>query len=191
MKILIIGCGGIGSKLVENIRTNIEKGQIDPFIEFTIADSDIVELNQKKYQNFTMDDIGKNKAKVLGKRYEMNSITERIEKQAQLKGYDIFILCVDNSKARKLVVNYCHKKDKEFIDLRASGKKIFAMPKTTLKDNMRFVDDGDFIEYSCQEKTDLDKGWIQLGHEIIASIGCQMLFNHLRGQNNRIIIQFV
>ena len=44
------------------------------------------------------------------------------------------------------------------------------MPKTTLKDNLRFIDIADVKEYSCQEKSDIDKNYIQKGNKIAAII---------------------
>ena len=201
MKILQIGCGGIGSYLIPEIAECIEQEQIDSFSnKITIADSDIVELEQikRKYQNFKYDDVGMNKAKVLADRYKLfgerlfNPITERIEKESQLKGYDLIILCVDNEKTREMVIRYCHEHNKEFIDLRATGRRFFAMPKERrLQNNLRFVDTKDLMEYSCQDIADLEKGFIQKGNKIVAQIGNQMLLNLMRGHSNRTIIMGV
>jgi molybdopterin/thiamine biosynthesis adenylyltransferase len=193
MKMMIVGCGGIGSFLIEEVAKKIEQEQ---FSELTcegvvsIADSDIVELNQIKYQNFRHDEVGKNKAEALEKRYAnvigfFHAIPNRITKESQLKGYDFFVLCVDNEQTRKLVVEYCHKNNKQFIDLRAEGRKIFVMPKETLQENMKFIDTADHNEYSCQERSDLDKGYIQMGNKIVALIGVQYILNFERGHTNR------
>ncbi len=186
-KVLIIGCGGIGSFLIEHIYKRQRNGQIDGFIDFSIADDDMVEMNQVKYQNFSITHAGETKSTILGQLYGFKAINKRIEDVKQLKGYDLIILCVDNDYTRKMVVEYCHKKGVEFIDLRATGRRYFAMPKTTLKENMKFIDSEDKGEYSCQEKADLEKGLFQMGNEIVATIGCQMLLNILRGNTNRII----
>ncbi len=189
MKILICGAGGIGSWLIEEICLCIEQGQIDAFTEITLADNDMVELSQVKYQNFPLEDAGKNKAKALASRfsdYGIKASSKRIEKISQLKGFDIIVLCVDNQKARDLVIRYCHKNHKEFIDLRATGRTMFAMPKLKkLADNLKFVDAKDTKEYSCQEQADLDKGFIQKGNKVVAQLGNQMLLNLLRGHGNR------
>lgn len=187
MKILQIGCGGIGSFLIPEIMECIEQEQIDADTIIDIADSDIAEIEQIKYQNFKINEIGMNKALALGKRFEVKAIAERVEKESQLKGYDIIILCVDNERTRELVISYCHKNNKEFLDLRATGRKIFVMPKTTLENNIKFVDSKDLNEYGCQDKTDLEKGLIQKGNKIVALIGVQMLLNLLRGHSNRTI----
>lgn len=190
--LLIIGAGGIGSHLIKHICECIEQEQIDAFdYNITIADSDIVELEQMRYQNFKADEMGKNKAEVLAERfkdYGVEAIKDRIRNEKQMKEFDIFVLCVDNDKTREAVIRYCFKNDKEFIDLRATGRRIFAMPKEKkLEENLKFVDSTDFNEYSCQDKDDLKKGWVQRGNRIVAEMGCQMLLNFARGHNNRII----
>ena len=101
MRILQIGCGGIGSYLIQEIAECIEQQQIDAFADIRIADEDIVEVNQ--YQNFTIGEVGQNKAKALAKRFKdcCSPIPKRITKESQLRNYDIIILCVDNEKARE------------------------------------------------------------------------------------------
>jgi len=191
MKILQIGCGGIGSYLISEITECFEQEQINAFTDISIADSDMIEMEQLRYQNFKSNEIGMNKAKALGKRFDVKAIMKRLGKESQIKGYDIIILCVDNEKTREMVIRYCHKNEKEFLDLRATGRRIFAMPKTTLEGNLKFVDSRDLKEYSCQDEMDLEKGLIQKGNKIVALIGVQMLLNLLRGHDNRTINEVI
>lgn len=188
LKVLQIGAGGVGSFFLDEVCTCIRQGQSE--VEITICDDDIVELNQLKYQNFLKEEIGLNKAKVLAKRYSdcgVKASIKRVSKESDLKGYDVIVLCVDNDKTRKLVVEYCHKTGKEFLDLRATGRKVFCMPKENKpRDNLRFIDD-DGENYSCQDKKDLERGFIQKGHKIAAMIGVQMLLNIDRGHDNHLI----
>lgn len=195
MKILVVGAGGISSWLVPELIECIKQGQIDAFTSISIADNDMVEMKQLLYQNFKGNEIGMNKARALGRRFKefkIRAIAKRIEEGNQLQGYNIIILCVDNEKTREMAIRYCFKTSKEFIDLRASGRRIFAMPKANkLEDNLKFVDSKDLKNYSCQEKEDLDKGLIQKGNKIVALIGVQMLLNLLRGHNNRTISEVI
>ena len=189
-KVLIIGVGGIGSYLVEHICDKINNQQIDKYIKFEIADNDMVEIMQVDYQNFHLNEVGMSKSKALAKRFKNNelvAIEKRVEIVKWLGGYDMIILCVDNHKTRKMVVEYCYKYGVEFLDLRATGRRFFAMPKTNLNENLKFIDSKDKKEYSCQEKEDLKKELYQMGNEIVAKIGTQMLLNLLRGHSNRII----
>mgnify|MGYP001616663638 FL=1 len=95
MKILQIGCGGVGSFFIQELAECIEQELIDLFnMHITIADQDIVELNQIKYQNFTLEEVGMNKADALAKRfskYGTEAFQKRIDVEKQLRGYDIII----------------------------------------------------------------------------------------------------
>ncbi len=94
-KILQIGCGGVGSNLIKNICTCIEKEQVNPYTEITIADNDIVEIDQLRYQDFKINEVGKSKAVALAarfKEYGIKAINKRIEKESQLKNYDLIIM---------------------------------------------------------------------------------------------------
>jgi molybdopterin/thiamine biosynthesis adenylyltransferase len=146
MKILQIGCGGIGSILVQEVKECVEQHQIDSMIEYTIVDDDIVELDQISYQNFLPREAGTSKSNALASRIKpldvkwFNANKRRIVEDKQLKGFDIIILAVDNDVTRKLVVEYCFKNNKEFLDLRATGRNIMAIPRMDeLKDNLKFI----------------------------------------------------
>lgn len=185
MKTLIIGAGGVGSWVTDEISRCVEQEQISFANEFTLADADLVEVGQVKYQNFKVKQAGMNKAQALAEAYpDFQAVKGRITEDKQLEGYDLIILCVDNYPTRKMVIEYCHRTGKNFLDLRATGKRIFAMPKTTLQENLKFLDN-DTASYSCQDKADLEKGRIQLGNKIVALWGVQMLLNILRGHNNK------
>ena len=191
MKTLIIGCGGIGSHLIEEICRSIEQEQIDPNTELFIADNDLVEMEQIRYQNFTFEDAGLNKAQALARRFKQFGITplkDRIRSGKQLMGYDFIILCVDNDPTREIVIKYCFSKNIDFLDLRSSGRTISAFPKMEkASDNLKFVDSNDATCYSCQDRNNLLMGRIDKGNKIIALIGVQMVLNHLRGMNNKVI----
>ena len=57
MKVLLIGCGGIGSWLVEHINRSYENFQIDTDVEVHIADPDTIEIKNVKYQNFKKEEV--------------------------------------------------------------------------------------------------------------------------------------
>ena len=186
--ILVLGCGGIGSFVARGLSEIMESGQIDNFTEtITLADNDIIEVEQLAFQNFEMGEVGDNKAKALANRYSFKAIPKRIEQESQLKGYSLILVCADNDKARELVIRYAHKHKVDFIDLRSTGKRIFAMPKTTLEDNLRFINPKDTESHSCQDDADRERGWVSRGNKIVAEIGIQMLLNIERGQSNRTI----
>ncbi len=191
MKIFVLGVGGIGGFLIEELCKSIEQEQIDQNTELFIADNDLVEIEQIRYQNFTFEDAGLNKAQALAKRFKQFGITaikDRIRSGKQLKGYDFIILCVDNDLTREMVIKHCFSKNIGFLDLRSSGRTISAFPKLEkASDNLKFVDSNDAACYSCQDRNNLKMGRIDKGNKIIALIGAQMVLNHLRGMNNKVI----
>jgi molybdopterin/thiamine biosynthesis adenylyltransferase len=193
MKILIVGCGGIGGYIIRNIADYVRYGQISADLEFNIADDDIVECKNVKFQNFETDDVGENKAVCLAHRYRdyawIEAIQKRIEKESQIKGYDLIICCADNMQVRKLIFEYCHKNSIEFIDLRAEGRFIMAFQKTDLQVDLETLDT-EKETGSCQREYELKKGILQNGFRIVAEIGLQMLLNFLRKQkNNKILMR--
>jgi len=193
MKILIIGCGGIGSYLVHTLKDLYISRQLGMGVEIDLIDNDTPDINQFSYQKFECCDLNGTKAEALAQRFDLfYAIPGRITKESQLKGYELIILCVDNEPTRELVVKYCWKNHSEFIDLRANGSNVFAMPKgLSLKDNMKYIDTKDKKEYSCQDKSDLDKGLIQLGNRYIAVRGAQMILNYVRGKSNKIYLDTI
>ena len=194
MKILIIGCGGIGSWLIAEIAEAVRQEQIEPRVKFDIADNDMVELRQINYQNFTVKDIGGNKAGVLAGRYKnqvfIHPLKERILNKKQLEGYDLIICCADNTVVRELLFRHCHDCNKDFIDLRSEGRYVMAFQKSNLETDLATLDLQDKTNGSCQKDDELERGWIQKGNKIVAMVGIQMLLNYLRGEkNNRILIK--
>lgn len=191
MRILIIGCGGIGSFLIAEVCRCIEIEQIDPNTELFVADNDLVEMEQVRYQNFAFEEAGLNKAQALAKRFKrvgVTAIKDRIKSDKQLKGYDLIVLCVDNDPTREMVIKYCFSKNVDFLDLRSSGRTVSAFPKLEkASDNLKFIDSNDTACYSCQDRNNLLMGRIDEGNRIVALIGVQMLLNSLRGLNNKVI----
>lgn len=186
-KILIIGCGGIGGYVAREVNRLILNDQINlNDIDIVVADNDIVELKNIKYQNFTKADLFKNKAKVIGERYCFMDKSERINDQSELTGYDLIVIAVDNSQTRKMVFDYCYANDKEFIDLRAEGRAFAFFTKAkghqellnTLGANIS--NEGS----SCQLQYELENGIIQNGNVVVATMGSQLILNWLRGEQN-------
>lgn len=188
-KILIVGGGGIGSFLVRELNRLIINEQIDlEKIDIEITDMDFVELKNIKYQNFTTDDLNKNKAEVLGKKYCINYMNEEITKEEQLKPYDFIISCVDNAKTRKLIFEYCFKENKYFIDLRCEGRAIAIFTKTDKTTKKEMLDTLDLKKEnstSCQLAYELEQNIIQNGNLIVAVICSQLILNKLRGEKNK------
>jgi len=192
-KILVVGCGGIGSFLVIELNKLVLTEQIDlENVEITLADFDRAELKNISYQNFTTSDISKNKAKVLAERYCFDYISEKIISEEQLKRYNFIISCVDNAEARKLIFDYCFKNNVYFIDLRAEGRAIAIFTKSEKADKENLIKTLDFNkkDSSCQLKYQLERNEIEMGNVIVASIGSQLILNKLRGEENQTEYRF-
>lgn len=128
-KLLIIGAGGIGSYLASFLE-RISEGR-QALYDITIYDDDKVEEKNLSYQNFSVEDIGKAKVKVLGNKIGIQSaINDKREhqvltaKQLTEKKYDLVICCVDNLAARRLLYKTGHGEDSavKWLDLRAQGR---------------------------------------------------------------------
>lgn len=154
-KLLIIGAGGIGSYLASFLERISEHRQ--PLYDITIFDDDKVEEKNISYQNFTVEDIGKSKVRVLGNKIGIgSSITNREEYRVlvskQMQKYDLVICCVDNLAARRLMYREGHGEDckVKWLDLRAQGRNgvlISYKVNPTLIPDLLAGADGSF---SCQ-----------------------------------------
>lgn len=122
--IFVVGCGATGSALVQNLSqfAKYEK-KIKRII---LIDNDVVEVKNFKNQKYFVNDMDKNKARVLASRYKKLEIDisyyeERILDSKRLlemvndniKNGEIPILvsCVDNNKARKVFHEFFYMKD--------------------------------------------------------------------------------
>jgi molybdopterin/thiamine biosynthesis adenylyltransferase len=98
----IVGCGGVGSWLAPSLCLLRNPNEI------ILVDGDSLEPKNLNRQLFEGDDIGKNKADALSRRYECQSIPEwyslgMIEHEQS----DWIFCCVDNNPARAAVLHSC------------------------------------------------------------------------------------
>lgn len=113
--IIVIGAGGTGGWLASYI--DKLKNANDNTIISTIIDGDHVEKKNLLRQNFILNDVDKNKAEVIGSRYQFdNVVTQFLKSKDELSqvvnavpdAQPIIIGAVDNNASRLLI--------KEFID---------------------------------------------------------------------------
>lgn len=68
--VVIIGCGGTGSRLLPMISQLMSRGKWNDMMPtITLIDGDEVEVKNLTRQNFILDDVGRNKAECLAERY--------------------------------------------------------------------------------------------------------------------------
>jgi hypothetical protein len=174
MKVLIMGCGGIGSWLCQFIAFGIRNHTID--IDVTVADGDVVEAKNLLYSSFDIMDVGKNKAEALSQSYGFKPIDRDIQAD-DLNGYDLVIVATDDGKSRKMVYD----SEVDWIDLRSKGRgyAVFAKGARPQEDMLDTLDIERRRE-SCQEDHRLSERKIDAGNVIAAAMGYQLLLNHLR-----------
>ncbi len=177
MRILILGCGGIGSWLCQLVAFGIRNGAMDA--EITLADGDIVEPKNLLYSNFDAFDVGKNKAQVLAQRYAFKALPKYVESAEEFAEYDLVIAATDDAKSRAIV--YASARD--WIDLRCKGRgfAVFANGCASAEDMSKTLNFSRPRE-SCQHEERLASRTIDYGNVIAASIGYQMLLNRLRSE---------
>lgn len=198
----VIGAGGIGSFLLRDLvrlqKTNqlIDVDGNDYIIN--VYDEDDVEQKNLLYQDYQDDDIMEPKAEVLGKRYNIpyNEMFVHNIPDVINDDNDIVICCVDNAKFRTHMFEWQQEAPNFWIDLRSHGRIIVRLCKDEKNDLDYLIstlpeeeEDGGG---SCQRAVDLEKGIIQMGNRVIATIGCQTILNYLRNvtQDCRFTRQF-
>lgn len=171
-KIVIIGCGAIGSVLVELlVRSGAEN--------LTLIDSDLVDETNLQRQIYVEEDIGKIKVKALkekatriNSKANINIICELINKDnsEKLIEYDIIIDCTDNFEARKIINSFCEQNNKDWIYNAAIGKSFVSC--------IFFYEDklfGKVFPYKVNNQDNCESGI--LGSTIFAS--ASLVFNQI------------
>jgi hypothetical protein len=192
MKIGIVGCGGIGSYLVEALHSMAKHKQLINVESICLIDYDLVDEKVLKYQNFHDEEILEYKNVALSDRYNytldyslFTTKIKKIEDIEDLADFDLIISAVDGSSFRKLLFKN-EDKFTYWIDLRSEGRSIAYYTKhekNTQKVLLGSIEEGR-EGGSCQLAYELNNNIIQLGNRIIGPIGAQLLVNHLRGEQN-------
>lgn len=117
-KIVLVGCGGIGSVLAELL---IRGG----FLNLTLIDNDIIDETNLQRQTFFEEDIGNSKTKALKKHLQKIDKNSKITSKLDLlskknidetcKDADLIIDATDNFETRKLINEYCEKNNKDWL----------------------------------------------------------------------------
>lgn len=120
MNIRIIGLGGIGSVLADNISRFLNYKPPAPIINITLVDGDKYEpknLERQQFQDFgNKSEIKKGELQRKFENIVFNNYPRFINKDTindVIMNGDIVLMCVDNHKTRKLVSDYCS----ELIDV--------------------------------------------------------------------------
>jgi molybdopterin/thiamine biosynthesis adenylyltransferase len=117
-KVCIVGCGGVGSNLLPLL---VRGG----FLNLRIVDFDIVDESNLSRQSFKKSDIGKKKTFAL-KSYileiNQNVNIEIFDKKLNYENYknilndvDLIVDATDNFESRKIINDFCEKKNKDWL----------------------------------------------------------------------------
>jgi len=192
-RVAIIGCGGINSWFVKYLAELCNVFDKKELIYVKLFDKDEIEEKNllRNNQNFKIEDLMEQKAKVLAKRYNFDNnevfITE--ENIDLLTNFDDIILGVDNNKTRKLIYEFAIKHGKYLLDLRAQGTQMayYVLGKDSDMEyyNKKFFSNPDVMERkgSCQLTHDVENDHIENANKIIAHFGAfGVYFKYLRGE---------
>lgn len=115
--IAVIGCGGTGSALMQNLMPYLAHRHGDPLVRIILCDGDTVEEKNLARQVFFEDQVGLNKAMALAESIEATfdmtvsvcshyletvSDVDALFADAYTKQFPVLISCVDNLKARSV-----------------------------------------------------------------------------------------
>ena len=180
--VAIIGCGGIGSVFASALKSMIDKEQLPLLDVYTLIDFDSIDPKNLLYQNFKEEDLGKNKAEVLAKRYAFKFKNEKVTEEKQLDPYNKIIICADNTIVRELCYRHCVNKKKFFLDLRCQGRinAYLVYKQQTLKNLLKTLP-ARTETGSCQIEQRLEQNMIDVCNYIIVWKGIQILLNLNRG----------
>jgi molybdopterin/thiamine biosynthesis adenylyltransferase len=166
-KIMIIGCGGIGSYLIPLLdKTGL--------YSIKVYDPDIIEKKNISYQNFYNSDIDLNKAEVFDKRYEsVKGQPYLVLTSKQMKGYDLVVCCADNIDVRKTL--YLTKGIK-WLDLRAQGRAGVLLSYLENPDLFVELSNGPAGSFSCQGNDwEGKKESLHFIHVAVAGVGAEWI----------------
>mgnify|MGYP001186884899 CR=1 FL=1 len=193
-RILIIGAGGIGSLVVDNVsRAFAFSGLFKQVgkLEMTLMDGDVVESRNLPHQQFSHGDQTMPKVAAIQKRFEalgmpientveLVGIAKNFSAEADICKYDLVVVAVDREEPRTLV----HSNAKHWLDLRARGDG-FVM--WSHKDPLHILDRlpklPEGTSTSCQLDEAVESGNIQFGFALAAAHGAQWIIQWLRGAN--------
>jgi molybdopterin/thiamine biosynthesis adenylyltransferase len=178
-KIMIIGCGGIGSYLISLLDRANRMGETKKMLyDITVYDPDVVETKNLSYQNFDKDHIGLSKPEALAQNYKFNAQPYKVLTPSQIQGYDLVICCADNLDVRKML----YKSEVRWLDLRAQGRAgllVSSDEDPKLYTTLTTGPDGSF---SCQgDNWDRSNQGVHFTHVAVAGYGAQWVQRFFSG----------
>lgn len=127
VKIVLVGCGGVGSVLAELL---VRGG----FLHVVLIDNDIVDATNLQRQSYVEQDVGSLKVSALARRLALvDSRVRVVEKPLVVDEKNIEELCLnaalivdasDNFMARRVINGFCEKSEKDWLYTGAVQSKV-------------------------------------------------------------------
>ena len=182
--IAIAGAGGIGGFVAANL---FNYGAIRNQFEYSamkidIFDDDIVDASNLLHQNYTDEDIGKQKAALCAEKYFMNPVLRFMEVK-DFADYNVVFSCVDSMSFRKSLYEYGWQHPELFwIDGRCQSRQVglyhARLPRRTIEGDVTDskARAGCLLEFDKKNKTS------HATPQVIAAMMIQTFLNYIRGE---------
>lgn len=192
--IAIVGAGGIGGYVAANLFNYGAVRNQFPYssMQIDIWDDDLVDETNLLHQNYSEDDLGKQKAEICVERTlgTMNAVIKFMEKKDFPK-YNVIFSCVDSMSFRKQLYLYGWEHPELFwIDGRCSSRQIGLYHSKLSRKSM----EGDLTDsqerQGCLLAADKKNKVSHVTPQVIAAMMIQTFLNYLRGelQNEKIVM---
>ena len=184
-KVAIAGAGGIGAYVSHFLYDyGVNRGQY-PFTEWQVDvyDDDTVDVSNLLHQNYSEDDLGKNKAEIVAARYFMNAKLRFMTKE-DFKDYDTIFSCVDSMKFRKELYTYgWDHPGLYWIDGRCSSRNIGVFNSKIDKKRLELHLSDEEVRRGCLLQYDKEHKVSHATPIIVAGLMLQVFLNHLREED--------
>lgn len=190
----IAGAGGIGGYVCRLLFDyGVNRNQF-PFTEWTIDlyDDDTVDAKNLLHQDFTQDDLGNEKAKIMATKYMVTPVL-RFMTPEDFPKYDVIFSCVDSMSFRKKLYNYTWENPNKifWIDGRCSSRTIGLyhsnIPRGAIENDVNDNEE----RRGCLRAVDKENNISHITPVIVAGMMVQTFLNYLRNEEskNKLVLQ--
>jgi molybdopterin/thiamine biosynthesis adenylyltransferase len=184
-KVAIAGAGGIGGFVCRLLFDfGVNRNQF-PYSKWTVDlfDNDTVDAKNLLHQDFTQEDLGREKAQIMADRYMVTPHLRFMTKK-DFPNYDVIFSCVDSMTFRKELYNYGWDNPGKlfWIDGRCNSRNIGLYNSSVPKKMM----EGDITDSTerkgCLRSVDKENNISHVTPIVIASMMVQCFLNYLRNE---------
>jgi len=183
-RIGVAGVGGIGAFMLESLYNYGSVRRQFPFdpSKIDLYDDDLVDASNMLHQNYSDEDIGKQKAELCAERYGFNAVTRFMTKD-DFANYDVVFCCVDGMAFRKMLYNYGWEHPELFwIDGRCSSRHIGLYHSRLSRRHIESDLSDSQTRTGCLLEVDKKNNVSHVTPKIIANIMVQTYLNYIRDE---------